>query len=156
MFNINKKLVLIIISIITIFLIVFNIFIDRKNSSKAKVTPDANIYVSNDPDYLCTKIAKDEKLQTPLIIDLTPQMTFEELIFSQTFTRNNDLHPPIKFHYNEKSVLTALKSGRTVIFNGELSPALYQQLLPLLISNPQHRHLICNGKYIPIPNIFRV
>lgn len=56
---------------------------------------------------------------------------------------------PVYFSYEEKGVLKALKDGRTVILNGELSPRLYHQLLPLL--NPQNPHIYSNGKRIEIP-----
>lgn len=78
----------------------------------------------NDTDFVTQEIAQRE--QDPLIIDVSPFTTFNELIADIT---HNSVPSGYEFSYHEQAALMALNK-RTVILNGELSPDLYQLLLP--------------------------
>ncbi len=94
--------------------------------------------ISNDTDNTSEKIFKqlEAKGEKPLIIDVNEHTTFSELI-AEIYS------DPIKgFTFKEKDLLTAMRAGRPVILNGDLSSVLYQQLLPLLSNHP---HLDING-----------
>jgi hypothetical protein len=102
------------------------------------------VIISNDPDYLTDQLAKE--YQNVLIVDITPQTTFSDLVAKTTITGQKDSQE-FDFSWQEQGVLQALKAGRTVILNGELSPTLYHNLLPLL-TDPAHAY--CNGKRVEL------
>ncbi|MEO8965377.1 MAG: hypothetical protein ABI370_11985, partial [Gammaproteobacteria bacterium] len=99
---------------------------------------------SNDPDF-CSKQLSAE-LGEAKIIYLTPQMSFKDLIFETTSHESED--KSMHFSHLKKGLLKALMAGETVVLNGSLSPALYQQLAPLMSSDDPH--IYCNGERISI------
>lgn len=100
-------------------------------------TTHSNTYISNDPDYLTSKLYQEDK--KALIVDVNRDTNFSHLIA--------ELSAKDGFHYHEKGVLEALKGGKKVILNGEISPTLYQQLLPLLSGE---KNLVVNGQEVAI------
>ena len=101
--------------------------------------------VSNDPNYLAQRLVEGYAKQdhSAMIVDITPQTDFNNLIAEMTIERSND-SSKVKFNYQEKEILHALIQGKTVVLNGALTPALYQQLLPLF-STPAR--IYSNGQY---------
>lgn len=121
----------------------------RKNpnsSQPTKVEPNQlkhaapTIITSNDPDY-CTLQYADENA---IIIDITPQTQFGDLISEIKIEKDKSNSNKTIFSYQEKKILTALRDGKTVILNGELSPTLYSRLSSLLTSQPPY--IYSNGK----------
>lgn len=109
----------------------------RKNEvlNKNKTT---STYITNDPDCLAEEIALESK--DSIIIDVNRNKSFNQLIGEIHQSKDG-------FTVTHGLVLNALDEGRTVILNGEISFAFYQQLLPLLSPKP---HILFNGKHIPI------
>lgn len=100
-----------------------------------------SIMVSNDPDYLSQQLARENDL----IIDVHPQMGIHDLLVKLTITQNQKNAAQVHFNQEEMSVLKALRTGRNVILNGELSLTVYNQLLPLL---DEPRQLRLNGEHL--------
>lgn len=108
-----------------------------------------SVVYSNDPDYYCVQLQRELATNNdPLLVDITPQTSFSDLIYETSITPQKEDTTKVDFACIEKGVLKALRDGRTVILNGDLSPALYQRLLPLLTANPPH--IICNGERIEV------
>lgn len=112
----------------------------------------AQVVLSNDPDYLTQqwlKENKDEK-QSPLVLDVSPQTTFQKLIGKLEIKQQEKDKSKVDFSYQEQGVLKAIRDGRTVILNGEMSPRLYQQLQSLFSIPP---YLMVNGEKIVPPEL---
>src|SRR4029078_3756763 len=93
-------------------------------------------YTSNDPDYLAELIAAQS--ENAYIIDVNRYKSFNELVGEIKQVDDG-------FDVTKGVLLNALNEGKTVILNGEISLALYQQLLPLLSETP---HIYFNGARI--------
>jgi hypothetical protein len=122
------------------------------------------LIASNDPSLTCEDILQEkgevksavadedklkvseEKESNVMVVTLTPEMGYHNLIAS--ITQEDSKTKQIEFHYTEAFVLTALKAGKTVVLKGDLSPALYQRLLPLLSDSP---HIESNGQRVTVP-----
>lgn len=120
-----------------------------ENNSGSRVEPirTANVYMSNDPDYLCQQKREEFKKSAPLIIYVSPLTTAKDLIAEIS-----------KNQFIEKEMLTELLKGRTIILNGDISPKLYQQLLPFLTNNEQQApiKIDLNGKMVELPKETRI
>lgn len=101
-----------------------------KNDNPAFNSP-ASIRFSSDCDYTVKELRRHagEKV---LIIDATPQTTYQDLIAQVLIKQGSD---KITFTHEKSGMLEELIKEHHVILNGELSPRLYQQLLPLLLPN---------------------
>lgn len=95
------------------------------------------IIVSSDPDFECLKLKKDNDV---LVIDVTPQMGIQDLLFK--VERKLDAKETVSSQ--QKDMATALLNKQRVILNGDISALLYQQLRPLLAC--QNPHFYLNGK----------
>jgi hypothetical protein len=84
--------------------------------------------ISNDMDFSSQSLAQrlTDAGAVPLVIDVNPQTTFLDLVARIQFDS------AAGFTVINKQLLLAIQNGQTVILNGDLSPTLYQQLLPLL------------------------
>jgi len=89
----------------------------------------APIILSNDPDFCVLKLKQDH-YPNAINIDLTPTTTYHNLI--ATLKDKCDQAGVIHFTYKFKGLLQALLNGQTIILNGAINSALYQQLLPYL------------------------
>jgi hypothetical protein len=107
------------------------------------------IMVSNDPDYLSEQLCGENDI----IIDVNPQTGFHDLIVKMTVEQDKNNISHVNFNLEELTVLKALKSGKHVILNGELSLSLYNQLLPLLHQPCQLR---VNGQLVTAKNLGRL
>jgi hypothetical protein len=109
----------------------------------------SSFIATNDPNLVCEDIIKgkeDSKDSKVLLVTLTPEMGYHNLIASTTH-KQDATTKQMEFNYEEHAVLTALKAGKTVILKGDVSPAFYQRLLPLLSDPP---HLESNGQRIEV------
>jgi hypothetical protein len=104
-----------------------------------------SLIASNDPSLVCDDIVAERKDHPVKIVDLTPEMGYQNLIASEAKTQN-DQTSQITFHYEEQFVLTALRKGETVVLKN-VSLALYQRLLPLL---SQPAYIESNGERIGV------
>jgi hypothetical protein len=112
------------------------------------------VMASNDRDYLCEQLAKQARAkgQEVEVFHLSPNASFSQMVAEMKITEQPDSNK-VDFVYQEQVVLEALRKGKTVILNGELTPGFYQALLPLLSAN----HVFCNGNRIDIkPGQLRV
>lgn len=108
----------------------------------------SSIIVSSDPDFECMQM-KNRLNDNVLIIDVTPQMGIQDLLMK--VQRNFDSKDI--FSIQQRDMATALLNEKKVILNGELSPALYQQLQSLLSVDQPHFYL--DGQRIKLsPNQF--
>lgn len=105
----------------------------------------SSIILSTDPDFESLKLQKESK-ESVLIIDVTPQMGIHDLILKME--RKLDAKESISMQ--QKGMATALLEKKNIILNGEISPLLYQQLMPLLSSSSPHYYL--NGKRKSLSN----
>ncbi len=123
--------------------------VEIENIARSEIKPKlqdeshATMIVSNDSDYMTQTLA-DKKT---LIVDLTPNMNFSDLIYETSTKERND--GSLEFNYKEKDVLRALQAGRKVILNGIMSQSLYNQLLPYLLGE---KKIECNGILLDIKN----
>lgn len=122
------------------------------NPQAALTSGPAAVVISNDPDYYSEQLLASSLEQT-MIVNLTPQTTFSDLIFTVKILPQAG-SAEVDFSYQEQGVLQALRAGKTVILNGECAPALYQQLLPLFSTQPGH--IYCNGERIEVQGQLRV
>ncbi len=103
------------------------------------------ITLSNDPDFaaeeLMKKLEASENKNATEIVYLTPEKDFTDLVFSQEVKGQQLL-------YQQKAILKALLAGKNVILQGDMSPELYQQLMPLLYGDPPY--IACNGSDLPV------
>jgi len=117
-----------------------------KNNSSASVESSVALPLhkfSNDIDYTSEQI--DATLSAAgaktIRIEVNAQTTFNDLVYDIA----SDTKHGFKLHF--KDLWLAIKHGLTVILNGEMSPQLYQQLLPLLSEKP---FMVINGKHIDL------
>jgi hypothetical protein len=91
------------------------------------------VMASNDRDYLCEQLAKQAEVngQEVEVFHLSPNASFSQMVAEMKITEQPDSNKS-DFIYQEQAVLQALRKGKTVILNGELTPGFYQALLPLL------------------------
>ncbi len=119
----------------------------RTNTQKSTVPENkgvvATTYTSNDPGYLTGILSQqmESSSKKPLIIDVNAQTTFHQLI-------GEIKQVPDGIDVKKGYLLQALERGEDIILNGEISFALYQQLLPLLSQKP---YIDFNGKQIDFP-----
>jgi MoxR-like ATPase len=106
------------------------------------------VIVSNDADHLCAQLAEQAKNEDnkTAIFYLQPESSYSDMIAEMKIIEQRD-HSKVEFSYQEKAVLQALNAGETVILNGALSVAFYQQLLPLLSAYP---HIQNNGQRMDV------
>jgi MoxR-like ATPase len=106
------------------------------------------VIVSNDADHLCAQLAEQAKNEgnETVIFYLQPESSYSDMIAEMKIIERPDSNK-VDFSYQEKAVLQALNAGKTVILNGALSPAFYQQLLPLLSAHP---HIQTNGRRMDV------
>lgn len=120
-----------------------NLIITQLSEQKSKSieNTDNPYYITNDLNFLTRQLT--QKYSTDelpaLVVDITPETTFADLISEKSIVYPETDASKVDFIYEEKGVLTALKQGKAVILNGALSPALYQQLMPLF-SKPPHQY----------------
>lgn len=96
------------------------------------------IYCCNDGDFVTTQLKQEHP--SAFIMPAT------------LFTHDQDILRQIKHEKKEFSdeirlVLAKLLDGKTVILNGEISPILYQELIPLLTSKPRW---YLNGEWVDV------
>ncbi len=99
-------------------------------------TKPCNVILTNDPDFYCLSATGN-----PLIIDVTPDTSYQDLIADLLDRRDDDGN--IDFTLEPKAMLLALLGNRNVIINGQVNSILYQQLMPFLDS--QHAKIMLNG-----------
>jgi MoxR-like ATPase len=106
------------------------------------------VIVSNDADHLCAQLAEQVKNEgnETAIFYLQPESSYSDMIAEMKIIEQRDCSK-VEFSYQEKAVLQALNAGKTVILNGALSVAFYQQLLPLLSVYP---HIQNNGRRMDV------
>lgn len=110
-----------------------------------------SVWVTNDPVCLChTLLPQDDKSEVPLIVNMTPQMGISDLLVKTTITPGKN---GFDFNLQEQGVLNALKNGKTVILSGDISPSVYQTLLPLLRpwTSDKKITLNLNGEPVTLP-----
>lgn len=121
------------------FVLADGVSIDKVAFNQNPVKPDkeltasSNVVVSDDPDFYISKMKQDA-----IVVDVTPQTGFTDLIAEIKIEPNKNDPNKTEFSYIEKDILRALHAGKNVILNGTLSPALYQQLLPILNEKPAY------------------
>jgi hypothetical protein len=99
------------------------------------------IVFSPDPELAASVVTisgeRKENLSSKIVIPVS------------TETRYDDLIAEIKLnHFKEKILLKELMNGSLVVLVGQISPLLYQQLLPLL---DKRVHIHCNGSTLEFP-----
>ncbi|MGQ3891209.1 hypothetical protein [Legionella sp. CNM-4043-24] len=102
---------------------------------------DTRIFSSSDPDYLVQRLAAS--LTSPWVVYVHKATHFNELI-AVVHKEKGSIN---RFVYQRKAVLEALLQGQSVILNGELSLALYFQLLSLCASQS---HVFSNGQRLDV------
>lgn len=87
---------------------------------------------TNDPDFYVNRL-KETLLPEAIIVDVTPQMTYQELMAK--LDDHRDEAGKVEFQYEPCVVMNNLLKGKSIILDGEMSLLLYQQLLPYLYPN---------------------
>lgn len=125
---------------------------DELFSSGKVLDTTATVYISNDCDYLSKRLAEEKK---GILVSISPKTSFSDLIYSIGFNENKNQDGNGKleetddlsgFNFEKKGILKALEAGQTIILNGEISPSLYQQLLPYLDSS--NERVFCNNEWV--------
>ncbi|MBX9587005.1 MAG: hypothetical protein K2X50_07075 [Gammaproteobacteria bacterium] len=105
------------------------------------ITETSRLVFSNDPDLYVNQL-KAELLPKAIIVDVNPQMSYQELMAKLDDRR--DEQGKVEFEYEPFVVMNDLIRGKTIILNGAMSLLLYQQLLPFLY--PDLARFNQNGK----------
>ncbi|MBA3660487.1 MAG: AAA family ATPase [Gammaproteobacteria bacterium] len=89
----------------------------------------SHIWMSNDPDYTAQQLQIQSSKPT-FIIDITPKTSYTDLIAKLNIEANNS-GEQFDFSFDFQDAYLALIKGHNIILNGEISPLLYHELLPL-------------------------
>ncbi len=110
------------------------------NSAASPESENSQIVYSSDPDF-CALRLQEEKYPGAIIVDVNPNMTYQQLLARLHDKRTTE--GKALFSYEPHAVLYGLINGATIILNGQVSPLLYQQLLPFLY--PKISRVFQNG-----------
>ncbi len=116
-----------------------------KSDAPILINQNSSLVFTNDPDFYCLQQETlADSTKKPLIIDITPKTTYQSLIAN--LLEKEDSEDNIEYTYEIQGMLEQLINGRDVILNGEISPILYQQLLPFL--KPEIAITYLNGERV--------
>lgn len=118
-----------------------------ENDAKPVLLTSSTTILTNDPDYFCQEHLKKEFKEKPLLVNVTPQMRFDQLFAKLTWNPKITDTTKVEFNFEEKALLTELRAGRKIILKGDISPDLYKLLLAMLSSHP---YLNVNGERLAL------